>query len=393
MRKENKGIFSFRKHYFCTFVAYNKAQMDINQNYREAVKTIKEAILRSQYRAAASVKKEQLSLYYGIGHYVSENSRTGFWGKGAIEQISSLLQKELPGLRGFSATSIRNMRIFYEEWDKVLNHPPLADDLVLNEKLLLVAIHQPVADEFNWSDFFSIGFSHHTEIISKAKTLEARLFYIHECAIRYWSKYTLRDYLKADLYSHRGTLPNNFAQTLPDTKQALKAVCSFKDEYLLDFINVEELNEQEEDLDEKIVEKAIVANVKKFIMTFGQDFSFIGNQYRMEVAGEEMFIDLLFFNRELNSLVAVELKSGKFRTSYLGQLNTYLSALDTYIRKPHENPSIGIILCKEMNQTFVEFAVRDYNKPMGVATYRASKDMPERLRNALPNIEDLKKLL
>ena len=366
--------------------------MDINQNYREAVKTIKEAILRSQYRAAASVNKEQLSLYYGIGRYVSENSRTGFWGKGAIEQVSSLLQKELPGLRGFSATSIRNMRIFYEEWDKVLNHQPLADDLALNEKLLLVEIHQPVADEFNWADFLSIGFSHHTEIISKAKTLEARLFYIHECATRYWSKYTLRDYLKADLYSHRGTLPNNFAQTLPDTKQALKAVCSFKDEYLLDFINVEELNEQE-DLDEKIVEKAIVTNVKKFIMTFGQDFSFIGNQYRVEVAGEEMFIDLLFFNRELNSLVAVELKSGKFRTSYLGQLNTYLSALDTYIRKPHENPSIGIILCREMNQTFVEFAVRDYNKPMGVATYRASKDMPERLRNALPDIEDLEKLL
>ena len=367
--------------------------MDINQSYREAVKTIKEAILRSQYRAAASVNKEQLSLYYGIGRYVSENSRTGFWGKGAIEQISSLLQKELPGLRGFSVSNIKNMRVFYEEWEPVLNRQPLAGDLVLDEKLLLSVIRQPVADEFNWSDFLSIGFSHHTEIISKAKTLEARLFYIHECAIHYWSKYTLRDYLKADLYNHRGTLPNNFAQTLPDTKQALKAVCSFKDEYLLDFINVEELNEQEEDLDEKIVEKAIVANVKKFIMTFGQDFSFIGNQYRMEVAGEEMFIDLLFFNRELNSLVAVELKSGKFRTSYLGQLNTYLSALDTYIRKPHENPSIGIILCKEMNQTFVEFAVRDYNKPMGVATYRASKDMPERLRNALPNIEDLKKLL
>lgn len=367
--------------------------MDINQNYIEAVKTIKEAILRSQFRAVASVNKEQLSLYYGIGRYVSENSRTGFWGKGAIEQISSLLQKELPGLRGFSASNIKNMRIFYEEWESVLNRQPMADDLVLDEKLLLSVIRQPVADEFNWTDFLSIGFSHHTEIISKAKTLEARLFYIHECATRYWSKYILRDYLKADLYSHRGTLPNNFAQTLPDTKQALKAVCSFKDEYLLDFINVEELNEQEEDLDEKIVEKAIVANVKKFIMTFGQDFSFIGNQYRMEVAGEEMFIDLLFFNRELNSLVAVELKSGKFRTSYLGQLNTYLSALDTYIRKPHENPSIGIILCREMNQTFVEFAVRDYNKPMGVATYHASKDMPERLRNALPDIEELKKLL
>ena len=372
--KRKTPLFSFRQHYFCTFVAYNKTQMDINQNYREAVKTIKEAILRSQYRAATSVNKEQLSLYYGIGRYVSKNSRIGFWGKGAIEQISSLLQKELPGLRGFSTSNIKNMRVFYEEWEPVLNR-------------------QPLAAEFNWTDFLSIGFSHHTEIISKAKTLEARLFYIHECATRYWSKYTLRDYLKADLYSHRGTLPNNFAQTLPDTKQALKAVSSFKDEYLLDFINVEELNEQEEDLDEKIVEKAIVANVKKFIMTFGQDFSFIGNQYRIEVAEEEMFIDLLFFNRELNSLVAVELKSGKFRSSYLGQLNTYLSALDSYVKKPHENPSIGIILCREMNQTFVEFAVRDYNKPMGVATYRASEDMPERLRKALPDIDELKKLL
>ncbi|WP_455621634.1 DUF1016 N-terminal domain-containing protein, partial [Parabacteroides sp.] len=212
--------------------------MDINQNYREAVTTIKEAILRSQYRAAASVNKEQLSLYYGIGRYVSDNSRKGFWGKGAIEQISSLLQKELPGLRGFSTRSIKNMRQFYEEWEPILNRQPLAAGLELDEELLLVEIQQPMAAEFNWSDFLSIGFSHHIEIIAKAKTLDARLFYIHECATRYWSKYALRDYLKADLYSHRGTLPNNFAQTLPDTKQALKAVCSFKDEYLLDFINV-----------------------------------------------------------------------------------------------------------------------------------------------------------
>lgn len=367
--------------------------MGINQDYIDAVKNIKAAILRSQYRAAASVNKEQLSLYYGIGRYVSENSRKGFWGKGAIEQISSMLQKELPGLRGFSSRSIKNMRQFYEEWKDVLNRQPLAADLELDEKQLLVETHQPLANKFDWTDFLSIGFSHHIEIIVKVKAVEERLFYIHECAVRYWSKYTLRDYLKADLYHHRGTLPNNFTKTLPDIKHAMKAVCSFKDAYLLDFINIEELDEPEENINERILEKSIVANVKKFIMTFGQDFSFIGNQYRIEVAGEEMFIDLLFFNRELNSLVAVELKSGKFRTSYLGQLNTYLSALDLYVKKTHENPSIGILLCREMNQTFVEFAVRDYNKPMGVATYRASEDMPERLRNALPDIEDLKKLL
>lgn len=372
------------------------------QAYTKAVRIIKEAILRSQYRAASSANKEQLSLYYGIGCYVSKNSRGNFWGKGAIETISQQLQRELPGLRGFSATNIKNMRSFYEEWSPIVNRQPMADEnqaltaisnSELDELLLLAKIRQPMADEFNWSDFVAIGFSHHIEIITKAKSLDARLFYIHESATRFWNKYTLRDYLKADLYNHRGTLTNNFTTTMPNTKQALKAVNTFKDEYLLDFINVEELDTQDEDLNERVLEKSIVDNIKRFIMTFGQDFIFIGNQYRVEVSEEEMFVDLLFFNRELNSLVAVELKSGKFRSSYLGQLSTYLSALDTYVRKPHENPAIGILLCRDMNQSFVEFAIRDYDKPMGVATYRATKDMPERLRNALPDIEDLKNLL
>ena len=372
------------------------------QTYAEAVKVIKDAILRSQYRAASSANKEQLSLYYGIGRYVSQNSRDGFWGKGAIEAISQQLQKELPGLRGFSATNIKYMRSFYEEWSPVVNRQQMADenkiitvsgDTELDEQLLLTEIRQPLAGEFNWNDFIAIGFSHHIEIITKAKSLDARLFYIHESATRFWNKYTLRDYLKADLYNHKGTLPNNFTTTISNAKQALKTVKAFKDEYLLDFINVEELDTEEADLNERVLEKSIVNNIKRFILTFGQDFIFIGNQYRIEVSGEEMFVDLLFFNRELNSLVAVELKSGKFRSSYLGQLSTYLSALDRYARKPHENPAIGILLCRDMNQSFVEFAIRDYDKPMGVATYRATKDMPERLRNALPDIEELKKLL
>lgn len=364
----------------------------IEKKYLEAAKIIMAAVLRSQYRAAASVNKEQLSLYYGIGRYVSENSRKGFWGKGAIDRISEMLQKELPGLRGFSTRSIKNMRQFYEEWQPIVNRQPLAADSELDEKQLLAAIRQPTAAEFDWADFLAIGFSHHIEIISKAKSLDARLYYIHECATRFWNKYTLRDYLRADIYHHKGTLPNNFSQSISEPGQALKAINVFRDEYLLDFINIEELNTPDNDWDERTIENVIVANIKKFIMTFGQDFSFIGNQYRIEIGGEELFIDLLFFNRELNSLVAVELKSGKFRSSYLGQLNTYLSALDTFVRKSHENPSIGIILCREMNQTFVEFAVRDYNKPMGVATYRTSEEMPKRLRNALPDIEELKRL-
>lgn len=361
--------------------------------YGDAVFAIKEAILRSQHKAVLTVNRKQLSLYYGIGQFVSQNSRKGFRETGAIERISEQLQKELPGLRGFSAANMKKMRMFFEEWSPVINRSPLANDLEVNENLLLAEIRPPAMNSFNCDEFLQVPFSHHIEIIFRAKTLDARLFYIHECVANFLNKYTLRNYLKADLYNHRGTMPSNFALTIPDKMQALKAILAFKDEYLLDYINVEQLGEREKDLDERILEQGIVANIKKFILTFGRDFSFVGNQYRIEAAGEELFIDLLFFNRELNALVAIELKSGKFRSSYLGQLNTYLAALDMYVRKPHENPSIGIILCKEMNSTFVQFAVRDYTKPMGVATYRTAEEMPENWRRALPDIEELKKLL
>ena len=189
-------------------------------------------------------------------------------------------------------------------------------------------------------------------------------------------------------------MPNNFVQTLPSSQQALRAISTFKDEYLLDYINVEELNVRDrEDIDERVVENAIVHNIKNFILTFGRDFTFVRNQFHLDAFGEDQYIDLLFFSRALNCLVAVELKNGKFKPAYLGQLSGYLSILDEFERKPHENPSIGIILCKDMNKAFVDFVIRDYTKPMGVAIYKTSKDMPEELMKALPDIEDLKKLL
>lgn len=189
-------------------------------------------------------------------------------------------------------------------------------------------------------------------------------------------------------------LPNNFSKTILNAKEARKAVMMFKDEYALDFINVEEIGERDvTDIDERVVEQQIIQNIKKFIMTFGSDFAFIGSQYHLEVYGIEHFPDLLFFNRELNAMVVVELKKGEFKTSYLGQLMGYLSILDAKVKKPHENPSIGIVLCKSANREYVEFVIQDYNKPIGVATYTTSKDMPEKLRKTLPDIEELKKLL
>lgn len=183
-------------------------------------------------------------------------------------------------------------------------------------------------------------------------------------------------------------------KTLPVAEQAFRAINTFKDEYLLDYINVEELDVRDRaDIDEKVIENSIVHNIKNFILTFGKDFAFIRNQYHLDAFGEDQYIDLLFFNRQLNCLVAVELKKGKFKTSYLGQLQGYLSVLDGFERKPHENLSIGLILCKDMNRSFVDYVIQDYSKPMGVATYKTSKDMSEELKNALPDVETLKKLL
>lgn len=220
------------------------------------------------------------------------------------------------------------------------------------------------------------------------------MFYIQLTASNKLSVEALKKSITKDDYHHQGKLPNNFAQTLPASEQAFRAITTFKDEYLLDYINVEELNiRDKQDTDEKIVENAIIHNVKNFILTFGKDFAFIRNQYHLDAFGEDQYIDLLFFNRALNCLVAVELKTGKFKTSYLGQLQGYLSVLDGFERKPHENPSIGIILCKNMNKSFVDYVIKDYSKPMGVATYKTSKDMSEELKKALPDTEILKKLL
>ena len=377
----------------------NKTHEEL-QLYNNAVGLIKQAILQSQYRSVKLITGEQLSLYFGIGRYVSVNSRNGSWGSSAINRISELLKRELPGLRGFSEQNIRNMRTFAEYWEKYLKCSPSAS-------ILKPTVLQPIIDidafslqkwstistEINRDDFLSISFSHHMEILHKTKDFNEILFYIHQTVLHKWDKYDLRNRLKENLFKKDNAATNNFIQTMPIT-DARKAVGMFKDEYLLDYINVEEIEiDKAEDIDERIVENAIINNIKKFIMTFGRDFAFVGNQYNLEIFSEVMFPDLLFFNRELNCLVVVELKKGTFKSSYIGQLQTYMKVLDDKVRKPHENPTIGILLCKNADKSFVEYVIRDYSSPMGVATYKTTSNMDEKTRNSLPDIEDLRNLL
>ena len=371
-----------------------------NAELTNTVQAIKGAILQSQQRALAAINQEQLALYYGIGRFVSMNTRNKNWGKGFIEAVSEQLRKELPGLRGFSAASLRKMRTFYEEW-KMLSD----NSFVETNKLVdiesnsfvgtneLPTVQFKIDANFPITAFMNIGFTHHYAIISKVKDVEQRKFYIQFAADTKAKVEDLEQIINDDLYSHQGELPNNFKKTIPDQLQAYRAITMFKDEYLLDFINTEELFIRDKDRDERVIEQRIVQNVKEFIMTFGKDFTFVGNQYHLEKFGVEEFPDLLFFNRELAALVCVELKDGPFRTSYLGQLAGYLRILDDEVRKPNENPSIGIILCKSANKKFVEYVIQDYDKPMGVATYKTTADMDERLKRLLPPVEELEKLL
>ena len=370
------------------------------QQYKQAVSVIKEAILHSQYRAAKMVTGEELSLNFGIGAYVSNRSRQEKWGTSIIESISEQLRRELPGLRGFSARSIRNMRTFYEYWTQYLIWQPSAAKLQLSINQDTIDIDcfslqkwSPVAAEINREEFLGISFSHHLEILQKTKDIQEVLFYIHQTVLHKWDKYDLRNRLKEGLYQKQGAAANNFLQTMP-VNDARKAVGMFKDEYLLDYINIEEMEvDKPEDIDERVIEKAIVRNIKQFIMTFGRDFAYIGNQYHLEIFGEELFPDLLFLNRELNCMVVVELKKGAFKPAYIGQLQTYMKVLDDKVRKPHENPTIGILLCKSANKAFVEYVIRDYTNPMGVATYKTAEDMSEELRKALPDMDEMRKLL
>ena len=315
-----------------------------------------------------------------MGGYISKKTRKAKWGSGAIDALSNQLQVELPGLRGFSPTSMKKMRLFFEAWSSYLSIRPLATDEL---------------DADDIAAFCSIGFSQHVEIFTAAKNLDERLYYIRACAKAPWTVEQLQQHLRADDYHHIGALPNNFGKTLSPMALATKAVRSFRDEYLLELVNLDNVDARaDQDVDERVLSKALVADVEKTIQALGgDDFCFMGREKRLVYEDEEFFIDLLFYHRGLRALVAIELKMGKFRPGYLGQLNFYLSALDKLVKREDENPSIGLLLCEEMKKPVVQLAVQDVSKPIGVSTYKTLKTIPQPYRTLAPVIEGVKRVM
>ena len=376
-------------------------EQTIKQNdIYSAVKYIKEAIMQTRYRVMHNANREALALYYSVGGYLMSSVEQAQWGDKVVEAISEQLQQELPGLRGFSKANIKKMRIFYDKWKDIFgslstNQTAHTGGWTIqpqnsgNQHFVIGSLSTNQFDKDTLEAFLTVQFTHHYVILTHTDTLEERLFYIRRIAKEFWSVDKLKYNLAEHLYEKEGSMPNNFIRTLTDNDQKDKARKAFRKNYKLDFI---EINDPDE-WDERRVEQSIVLNIKNFIMALGRDFSFIGNQYRLIVDEKEYFIDLLFFSRRLRSLVAIELKWTDLRPEYAGKMNFYLSALDDMVRLPYENPSIGIILCRGQKQRTVEYALRDTNKPMGVATYRAANELPEEYSQALEGLEGLKELL
>jgi predicted nuclease of restriction endonuclease-like (RecB) superfamily len=327
--------------------------------YNNFLKEVKQRIRTAQYEALKSVNKELILLYWDIGSKIVDNQKKHGWGKSIVETLANDLQVEFQGVSGYSADNLWRMRKFYLNY---VNKPKLA----------------PLVQEIAWA--------HNIIIMEKCKNDLSREFYLR-MAIKYgWTKNVLIHQIENQSYEKTLLNQTNFNKTLPEKikKQANLAV---KDEYTFDFLDLTEQHSEVE------LERALLARINRFLIEMGGVFAFMGNQFRLEIDGEEYFIDLLLYHRRLKCMVVIELKIGKFLPEYVGKMQFYLTALDAKVKEKTEKPSIGIILCKEKKRTIVEYALKDSKKPIAVASYRITSTLPKELRSELPSPAQIQLLL
>jgi len=327
-----------------------------NKDYLQTLISLKERILQAQYNSYSAVNSEMILAYLDIGKTISDKTKTG-WGTSVIKQLSTDLKAEFVGVKGFSERNLRLIRFIYEE---------TADNV----------IWQQLVAKLHWG--------HTVMIFSKIKDKVQREFYIEKSKTEAWSRSILEEKIKFDLYANHQNFQHNFDKTLT-TQDVAKYTLQFKDEYDLSFINLSDHHKEKE------LENALVTNITKMLGQFGNDFAFMGQQFRLELDDKEYFVDLLFYHRKLRSMVAIELKVNEFKPEYSQQLNWYLHLLDKTVKYPEDNPSIGILLCKTKSEITVEYALELVNKPMGVATYSYSQ-LPQEIAANLPSADQLSRI-
>lgn len=331
--------------------------MLINDNeYIEIIESIKSEIVSAQYRATISVNQELIMLYYNIGRVINEHK---IWGNKFIENLSKDIKMSFPNSSGYSVRNLKYMSKFAAEYP--------------DENFV-----QTVSAQIPWS--------HNTAILDKVKDPAKRKWYIEKTAENGWSHSVLIHQIESGLYERQAVADkiSNFENRLTSPQSEL-AVQTMKDPYIFDFIPFNE------DMRERDIEKALIQDITALLLELGTGFAFMGNQYHINVGGDDFYIDLLFYNINLRCYVVIELKTGEFKPEYAGQLNFYLSAVDGILKNDTDNPSIGLLLCKSKNNLVAEYALKDMSKPIGVSEYKITNDLPENLLQQLPSVEDIQK--
>ena len=326
----------------------------LEKDFKKIILKIKSEIKNTQLEIFKEANKNLLKLYYNLGQIIYENSS---WGNKFIDELAIELKVSFPNIKGFSVRNLKNMKKYYIECNK---------------------------NQFVQTASAQIPWSHNVLILDKIKDDEKRIWYMNQTAINVWSYDVLALQIKSKVYERQvlGDKPNNFRDTLISPQSDL-ANEIMKDPYILNLTSLKE-NYIETELEQAMVEK-----IKTVLLELGNGFSFVGNQYKITVGNEDYFIDMLFYHTKLHCYIVIELKNTKFKPEYAGKINFYLSAVDDIIKSDLDNPSIGIILCREKDKFSVEYALKDINKPIGVSSYEISKYMPKDIIDKLPTEEDI----
>lgn len=367
--------------------------------YAEWLADWKKRIQSAQIKAALSVNRELLLLYWELGRDIFEKQQTAAWGDGLIPRFAKDLKAAFPNLTGFSPRNlfyIRKWYLFYREQMEIVQQvagqndgtivPQVAAQLPDQKVPQLAALLQQ-ADNKLFKIFISVPWGHHRHVIDKCSDVSEAIFYLQKTVQNNWSRDTLRAEMKGNLYERQGKAITNFEWTLPKPQSDL-ALETFKNPYNFDFLQLGD------EAQERDVEQAMLRHVEKTLLELGQGFAFVGRQFKITVEEEDYFVDLLFYHTRLHCYVVVELKGGKFKPEYAGKLNFYCSAADDLLRTEPDQPTIGLILCREAGKrTTVEYALRDIHKPLGVAEYILTHTLPDNLKNMLPSTEQLEQEL
>jgi predicted nuclease of restriction endonuclease-like (RecB) superfamily len=324
--------------------------------YRSFILEIKQRIQVSQIKAAIAVNQELLLLYWDLAERIVTKQQQATWGDGFLLQISKDLKTEFPEMKGFSKRNLEGMRQWYQFW--------VAESAIA---LQLVA---------------QIPWGHNLTIVTKIKDIDEALFYVQKTIQNNWSRSVLIHQIEGRLYQREGKAITNFETRLPEPQSDL-AQETLKDPYNFDFLMLREKH------DERELESALIENVTRFLLELGAGFSYLGRQYKLEVGGDEFFIDLLFYHVQLHCYFVIELKAVKFKPEFAGKLGFYISAVDGILKTEQDSPTIGLLICKSKNDVVVEYTLRDIHKPIGVSEYMITQNLPDELKSSLPSIEEI----